>query len=312
MEFTQDLSGTHVEEMSDLEVSAWLQEYGTKEMLNSRFMYEYTDIHPYPVQNLQVSLSESVMSATWQAPEGGNAQEYKIFVNGELAGTVTATEFTYPAPYEFNVVEVQAVYANDMTSVKIAQPAIAPLTALTLSTTNIVFDEITEEKYLTITNNTADAVTISEIAENPDTEYLAIEFEGLITLPYTLEVGESMQVNIAPMIYDAKEQVETYINIISDLGSQTVNVKVDSAWYDDVEENSSSYEIYPNPTDGNIVVRGGNINTVEVYNLCGQKVASVNGSQNVNVNMSALESGVYMVKVIEVNGNSTVNKVVKK
>jgi hypothetical protein len=59
-------------------------------------------------------------------------------------------------------------------------------------------------------------------------------------------------------------------------------------------------------------VSGANINMVEVYNLCGQKVASVNGSQNVNIDMSVLESGVYMVKVIENNGNSTVNKVVKR
>ena len=79
-----------------------------------------------------------------------------------------------------------------------------------------------------------------------------------------------------------------------------------------LEEAGNSYEIYPNPTNGNIMVSGANINMVEVYNLCGQKVVSVNGSQNVNVDMSALESGVYMVKVIEVNGNSTVNKVVKR
>ena len=46
LEFTQDMSGTHVEEMSDLEVSIWVQNYTTKEMFNSHFAYEYTEVHP--------------------------------------------------------------------------------------------------------------------------------------------------------------------------------------------------------------------------------------------------------------------------
>lgn len=311
-EFTQDMSGTHVEEMTDLEVSAWIQEYGTKEMLNSHFLYEYTDIHPYPVQNLVVSAEDGNLTATWEAPEGGNALSYNVYVNGEMVQNTPDLAYSTTTTEEFNVVAVEAVYTTDMTSVKIAKAATAPATTLTLSTNDIVFDEQYEEKYLTITNNTAAPVTISEIAENPETNYLALEIEGLIVLPYTLEVGESMQVNIAQWYFDAKEQVTTFINIVSTVGTQSVNVTVDSSWYDGVEEAGNSYEIYPNPTNGNIMVSGANINMVEVYNLCGQKVVSVNGAQNVNVDMSALESGVYMVKVIEVNGNSTVNKVVKK
>ena len=311
-EFTQDMSSTHVEEMTDLEVSAWIQEYGTKEMLNSHFMYEYTDIHPYPVQNLVVSAEDGNLTATWEAPEGGNALSYNVYVNGEMVQNTPDLAYSTTTTEEFNVVAVEAVYTTDMTSVKIVKAATAPATTLTLSTNDIVFDEQYEEKYLTITNNTAAPVTINEIAENPETNYLAIEFEGLIVLPYTLEVGESMQVNIAPWQFDAKEQVTTFINIVSTVGTQSVNVTVDSSWYDGMEEVGSSYEIYPNPTNGNITVSGANINMVEVYNLCGQKVVSVNGAQNVNVDMSALESGVYMVKVIEVNGNSTVNKVVKR
>ncbi len=311
-EFTQDMSGTHVEEMSDLEVSAWLQNYDSKEMLNSHFMYEYTDIHPYPVQSLAVNMEEETLTATWEAPEGGNALSYNVYINGELAENTTSLEYTTATEEEFNVVSVEAVYDNDMTSVKMVKATAIPETTLTLSTTAIVFNNPSEEKYLTITNNTADAVTINEIAENPETNYLTIEFEGLIVLPYTLEVGESMQVNIAPLLYDAKSPVTTFINISSTVGEQSVNVTVDSSWYEGVDENSSSYEIYPNPTNGGIMVKGDNIKAVEVYNLCSQKVLTVNGSQNVNVDMSALTSGVYMVKVIDNNGVSTVNKVVKK
>ena len=310
-EFTQDMSGTHVEEMTDLEVSAWIQEYNSKEMLNSHFMYEYTDIHPYPVQNLTVTSNEGTLTAAWAAPEGGNALSYNVYVNGELAQNTADLSYTTTTTAEYNVVAVEAVYTTDMTSVKMVKAAAAPATTLTLSTTDIVFDEMTQEQHLIITNNTADAVTISEIAENPATQYLAIEFEGLIVLPYTLEQGESMQVNIAPVLID-RAQVTTFIDIVSTVGTQSVNVTVDSSWFDGVEENSNNYEIYPNPTNGNIMVSGANINQVEVYNLCGQKVLSVNGSQNVNVDMSNLTSGVYMVKVIDNNGKETVNKVVKR
>lgn len=69
IEYSFDMSTTHVEEMSDLEVSAWMQNLGTKEMINSHFLYDYTDIHPYPVQNLSFDLEDGNMIATWEAPE---------------------------------------------------------------------------------------------------------------------------------------------------------------------------------------------------------------------------------------------------
>jgi len=306
-EFTQDLSGTHVEEMSDLEVSAWLQEYGTKEMLNSHFMYEYTDVHPYPVQNLSVNMEEETLTATWEAPEGGNALSYNVYINGELAENTSSLEYTIATEEEFNVVSVEAVYDNDMTSVKMVKATATPETTLTLSATEIVFGDPNESITITITNNTAEDVTINEITED-GTNYLSISTSE--TLPYVLTQGNSMDVTLTPVVA-YRELVTTNVNIVSTAGTQTINVTVDNSWTG-VDENSSNYEIYPNPTNGSIMVKGDNIKAVEVYNLCGQKVLTVNGSQNVNVDISALTSGIYMVKVIDNNGVSTVNKVVKK
>ena len=300
---------TNVEDMSDLEVSAWLQEYGTKEMLNSHFMYEYTDIHLYPVQNLVASAQEGVITATWEAPEDGNAQAYNVYVNGALAQTVTDLEFSAPTTEDFNVVEVQAVYANDMTSVKIVQAALAPETNLTLNTTNIVFNEQGETAALIITNNTADAVTIDEIAENPETEYLVLEF-GTVALPYTLEVGESMEVIVSPNYY-GRGLVTTFVNVVSSLGTQTVDVTVDSSWYDGVVESNDNCTIYPNPTTGNFTVESTNVALVEVYNLVGQKVFEAQG-QVVNVNASSWDKGVYLVNVKYQNGSVKTQKLMVK
>ena len=79
------------------------------------------------------------------------------------------------------------------------------------------------------------------------------------------------------------------------------------------KEKEEIKKINPNPTNGNITICGDEINMVEVYNICGQKVMTIEAnSSNVNVNMSALTTGVYMVKITDKNGNETVNKVVKK
>lgn len=210
-EYTYDMSSTHVEEMTDLEVSAWIQNYGTKEVINSHFMYEYTDIHPYPVLNMQIEEGENALTLMWDAPEGGNATAYNVYLNGELlAENLTETTYTHECEFGFYIFAVEALYDNDMTSVKVVE---------------------------------------------------SIEYVDHTSV---------------------------------------------------IENQPAKYEIYPNPTNGNIVVKGENINEVEVYNLCGQKVLSVKGEQNVNVDLSSFVSGVYMVKVVDNNGEVTVNKVVKK
>ena len=138
LEFTYDMSSTHVEEMDDLEVAIWVQHNETpvktnvaiaeKEVLNSRFAYEYTDEHPYPVENLEImdpivqkgTTNEEYLTARWDAPSLGNPTGYNVFVNGDRVAE-NITDLTYDFPVEwglFYVVEVQAVYAERKTSVK--------------------------------------------------------------------------------------------------------------------------------------------------------------------------------------------------
>ena len=211
-EWSQDMSSTHVEEMSDLEVSAWIQDIASHEVINSHFMYEYTDIHPYPVQDLTIEEGDHSLTINWNAPEGGNAIAYNFYSDGVLAmENITDTQITMECDYGFYVFAVEALYENEMTSVKMVK--------------GIDYQDHTS------------------VAENQE------------------------------------------------------NV----------------YSIYPNPTNGNITICGEEIDMVEVYNICGQKVMTVEAnSNNVNVNMSELTTGVYMVKITDKNGNSTVNKVVKR
>ena len=124
-EFTQDMSSTHVEEMSDLEVSIWVQNYNTKEMFNSRFAYEYTDEHPYPVEDLTLiqdeEAEENTMVASWNVPSMANPTGYDVYVNNVLVAENTS-DLSYSFPGElgtFYTVAVVALYGQDKTSVKV-------------------------------------------------------------------------------------------------------------------------------------------------------------------------------------------------
>ena len=128
LDFDVDLSSTHVEEMNDLEVAVWLQQYSTKEVYNSHYLYEYTT-HPYPVENLLLSANGNTVTATWGAPATGNPTGYDVFVNGELVvENHPALTYTFnPTENDYNVVEVRAVYEGEKTSVKAVKGLLIPL-----------------------------------------------------------------------------------------------------------------------------------------------------------------------------------------
>lgn len=128
LEFDVDLSSTHVEEMNDLEVAVWLQQYNTKDVYNSHFLYEYTT-HPYPIGDLSLTVNGNTATAAWEAPTAGSPTGYNVFVNGELV-VENHSDLTYtftPTENDYNVVEVCAVYEGEKTSVKAVTGLFVPL-----------------------------------------------------------------------------------------------------------------------------------------------------------------------------------------
>jgi hypothetical protein len=136
LEFTQDISSTNVEEMSDLEVSIWVQNYGSKHVYNSHFAYEYTNIHPYPVENLALAQNGNAMVATWNSPSLGNPTGYNVYVNNELvAENINNLSYSFPGePNQYYVVGVTALYAGDKTSVKKVVGLLNNMSVYTVST----------------------------------------------------------------------------------------------------------------------------------------------------------------------------------
>ena len=122
LEFTQDMSGTHVEEMDDLEVSIWVQEYNTHEIFNSRFAYDAISYLP-PVSDLTLvedeTGSQNIMVASWAGPGVYTPYTYNIFVNGVLVEEGYESEsYSFPAELgAYYTVGVQVAYTQDRTSV---------------------------------------------------------------------------------------------------------------------------------------------------------------------------------------------------
>ena len=118
-EFTYDMSQTDVEDMNDLEVALWIQDKESKNIVNSRFAYEYCE-HVYPARDIKLESSNNKLIVSWEAPQEGEPSGYDIYINdlltaeniNELSHSIDITESAMMS------VEVVAKY-GDMESVGI-------------------------------------------------------------------------------------------------------------------------------------------------------------------------------------------------
>ena len=322
LEFTQDMSGTHVEEMSDLEVSIWVQNYNTKEMFNSRFAYEYTEVHPYPVENLTVMNEaplKGTMYAVWDAPANGNPIGYDVYVNNVLvAENITVPNYSFESqPDEFYVVGVVAKYENDMSSVKVLAGASSSLQDMGLVNLGSPYVELTvaePEADVFVTNGNYGSHTPIEITAitetNPlDEHYVVIE--PMNALPYTITEGEEFHFLLGPATPIGRSVAETFVKVESDGGEVIFNVTVDGELLK-VTELSSTAKVYPNPANDQVRIESAHsIESVMVYNAMGVLVETIPAnSMTLNVNLSQYSNGVYFFNIRQSDGTTTNQRVV--
>ncbi len=320
LEFTQDLSATHVEEMSDLEVAIWVQNHGTKEIFNSHYAYDYSDIHPYPVENLALVENEgNMMTASWDAPAQGEPIGYNVYVNDELvAENTTETTYSFDAePGVFYVVGVVALYAEEKTSVKsVAAPGsgMQDEGLVVVGSSNVILDIENPSLDLSVQNanlGTMTPIQISSITEGVSEggPYLNIELAS--ELPAMVEAGEEFHFTISPINTRERSYASTSVNVNYDGGTINFLVEIDGELLS-VTEITSQAKIYPNPTSGNVrVMAGSNIESVKVYDMLGALVAIVpaNGT-SVDVNMSQFSNGVYFFNIRQSDGTVSNQRVV--
>ena len=81
---------------------------------------------------------------------------------------------------------------------------------------------------------------------------------------------------------------------------------------DGISENSANVTLFPNPAKETLFISGSQLTEVRVYNLYGQEVASANAENDfVEINVSKLAAGVYVVKTDSKLGSNIQRVVVK-
>jgi hypothetical protein len=322
LEFTQDMSGTHVEEMSDLEVSIWVQNYSTQEIFNSRYAYEYTNVHPYPVENLaltEVVGPRGMFEASWDAPANGNPIGYDVYVNNELvAENITETEYAFEGESGvFYVAGVVAKYEGDMSSVKMLASVSSNLQDMGLYIPGSPYVDLTvaepEADVYVANGNFAShtSIEITAITEANPTgdEYLMIE--PATTLPATIEEGEEFHFHIAPAAVVGRSAAETAIKVESSAGEVVYYVTVDGELLS-ISEISSTAKVYPNPANDQVRIESANgIESVMVYNMMGVLVETIPAnSMMLNVNLSQYSEGTYFFNIRQSDGTVSNQRVV--
>ena len=322
LEFTQNMGATFVEEMSDLEVSIWVQNYGSKYVYNSHFAYEYTDVHPYPVENLtltEANAPRGLLVAAWDAPAEGNPIGYNVYVNNELiAENITETEYAFEGDSDvFYVVGVVALYPDEQTSVKAVAVVTENLQDMGLYIPGSPYIDLTVDEPTfdasVINGNYASHEPIEIIAiteTNPmEEQYLVIEpsFE----LPYTINEGEDFVFNISPNDFSERSIAETTIKVESSNGEVYFNVTVDGELLK-VTELSSTAKVYPNPANNQVHIESAtSIESVKVYNMMGALVETISANaKTVNVDLNAYSNGIYFFNIRQSDGTVSNQRVV--
>ena len=183
-------------------------------------------------------------------------------------------------------------------------------TMLTFNFDEINLDDTDEVgmETLIITNNTASDVVLNDIMfRGENASMFGAEYD--FSLPYTIAVGESVEVEVSYIVVVKEDVVfEAELVINSSVGEQTIPV----TWTGEVglEENSfASTEIYPNPMNDILYIESENIASVTIFNAVGQQVLFVENGNEIDV--TSLNNGLYFVRIADGKGNVLVKKVVK-
>lgn len=291
LEFSYDMSQTHVEELDDLEVSVWLQNYTSQEIFNSHFMYEYTANHPdVPVNVVLSDNANGTATLSWDAPND-YVVSYGVLANDGTEEIVSNTTLSYDYNFtgDFLIAQVYAIYADEQTSVNVLRSIDAPVECdpITNLTGEQVFAKGADDYVATIT------LSWDAPATNPQSYniYAAGELIGNTTettyqFGYEVAGDDPATVNVCvTAVYASCESDQTCVN---------VNVV-----YVGIEEITADYAVYPNPADDIVYVNGENISSIMIYNSLGQMIMKVDNTNSVVT--SSLKAGIYYFNVVANN-----------
>ncbi|MBQ5855896.1 MAG: T9SS type A sorting domain-containing protein [Bacteroidales bacterium] len=288
-EFTYDMNSTFMEEANDLEVAVWIQDPFTKEIINSHYLYEYTN-HPHPVKNLQITEGNR-LNITWEKPDNAEPLGYNLYLNNELTLSNTKELSFSIDKSDFCVVEVVALYENATTSV---------------GSVSIYSSEFGVPQNLTATDNTSNIV-VSWDAVDKATSYDIYRNNEFLANVETTSYTDSDFLQGDQCCYQVRA-------VFGNNKSAFTKETCVTATGDMIEEIDSNVEIYPNPVDDRLYIETlTQTLTIEIYDVFGRlqdyKTTRLQG--NVAIDVTDLKSGIYFVKINTEKGN-IVKRIIKQ
>jgi fibronectin type 3 domain-containing protein len=278
------MDSTFMEEANDLEVAVWVQDSLTKEIINSHYLYEYTT-HPYPVENLQIT-DGNRLKITWSKPENAEPSGYNLYINNELIlSNAKETSFSVDKS-DFCIVEVVALYENNMTSV---------------GAVSIYSSEFDVPQNINATDNTSNIVVSWDAVEN------ATSYEVYRNNKFLAET-ETTSYTDGDFLKD--EELCYQVRAIFDNNKSAFTKEVCVTTTGDmIKEIGSQVEIYPNPVNDILYIEAETeIEEVVVYDVYG-RVQNLRNSETQklrnSIDVSNLNSGVYFVKIKTEESNIT-------
>lgn len=78
-----------------------------------------------------------------------------------------------------------------------------------------------------------------------------------------------------------------------------------------IDEVDATYQVFPNPANNKVTVKGENIARIVVYNVLGQVMETINVTNSISdINTSSYENGVYVLRITTANGDVTTQRVI--
>lgn len=267
--------------------------------------------------------TETLTSVKYNVEIAGQTQEFEW--TGELAAEDTAdVSFEMEIPFgtysgtllltEANGVPFEAM--NNLQATCSEWPELevvdSDVTDLKLY---IVQDQFGEQITWDIINSTGEVVAeggpYEHLANSGDTQVNVEDLPALSTDEcYLFRIYDSNNNGICcnygnGYYYFEDSDGNTFLEGAGNYGAMATEIfSIKKSGYGFEENEVAGVIIYPNPANNKVCVVGENIETVEIYNILGQKVTTVEGSDDTTVDVASYQDGIYLVRVV--TGESTI------
>ena len=142
--------------------------------------------------------------------------------------------------------------------------------------------------------------------------------EGYITLVEENDPAENKTQPISTIIYEGRtynRSIEGYITLVEE-NMEDKKSNIEGFGASAIDKSSYSFDLYPNPAKNELNVRyvrskiRGETGELSIWSIDGkqmihQKVASSNSKNNITLDISSLNDGIYIVKYISSSGLQT-------